>query len=87
MSTMSTIDLAVPGVSSVIMRDLAEYATLPFLAAFDVPAESKSTPQRRVTYIALIKSVMPLLQELFLKFRDDGGIYNNGTVEDVLSVC
>ncbi|KAH8829338.1 hypothetical protein DL96DRAFT_1668827 [Flagelloscypha sp. PMI_526] len=85
MSTMSTIDLAVPGVSSVIMRDLAEYATLPFLAAFDVPTESKSTPQRRVTYIALIKSVMPLLQELFLKFRDDGGIYNNGTVEDVLS--
>lgn len=87
METIERIDLSVSGSPSLIMRDLSEYATLPFLAAFDVQALPKSqTPQKRITYIAISKKTMPMLVELFLRFKGDADIYGDGTLEAVLSV-
>jgi hypothetical protein len=90
MDTITNIDLVVPGSPSLIMRDLADYTTLPFLAAFDVQIHPKNhqhqTPQKRVTYIALSKKTMPMLVELFLKFKSNVKIYTDGTLESILSV-
>ena len=72
------------------MRDLSEYATLAFLAAFDVKPPSGDKPtqvgQKRVTYIALSKKIMPLLAELFAKFKASAQVYEDGTIEAALSV-
>jgi len=94
MDTIKDIDLSVPGAPSLVMRDLSEYSTLPFLAAFDVippsnstgPGSSNATPPKRVTYIALAKRTMPLLVELYQRFKATPAIYTDGTVEAVLSV-
>ncbi|CAK5277941.1 unnamed protein product [Mycena citricolor] len=84
--TISEIALEASGVPSLVMRDLSEYATLPFLAAFDGPPDPKSqTPPKRVTYIALTKRIMPLLVDLFLRFKEREEIYIDGTIEAVLS--
>ena len=81
------IDLSIPGSPSLVIRDLSEYATLPFLAAFDVqPGPKTQSPPKRITYIALSKKMMPMLVDLFLRFKDNVGIYLDGTVESVLSV-
>ena len=81
------IDLSVPGSPSLVIRDLSEYATLPFLAAFEVQAGPKTqSPPKRITYIALSKKTMPMLVDLFLRFKTNVGIYLDGTVESVLSV-
>ncbi|KAG6810738.1 hypothetical protein H0H92_010542 [Tricholoma furcatifolium] len=86
METVEDIDLSVTGSASLVLRDLSEYATLPFLAAFDVPSLAKSsTPQRRVTYIAISKKTLPMLVELFVKFKLDSSVYLDGTLEAVLS--
>ncbi|KAG5219402.1 Protein MON [Salix suchowensis] len=56
MDTVNGIDLSAPAVSSLVMRDLSEYATLAFLAAFDVqPSTLTQTGPKRITYIALMK--------------------------------
>jgi hypothetical protein len=87
METIEGIDLSISGSPSLIMRDLSEYATLPFLAAFDIHSLPKSqTSQKRITYIAISKKTMPMLVELFLKFKDKAEIYGDGTLEAVLSV-
>ncbi|KAJ6632164.1 hypothetical protein B0H10DRAFT_1976381 [Mycena sp. CBHHK59/15] len=84
--TIVDIDLSAPGSPSLVMRDLSEFATLPFLAAFDVPPNPKTqTPQKRITYIALAKKTMPMLVDLFLRFKDRAEIYIDGTLEAVLS--
>ncbi|KAJ6525079.1 hypothetical protein DFH09DRAFT_1250788 [Mycena vulgaris] len=80
------LDLSAPGCPSLVMRDLSEFATLPFLAAFDVPPNPKAqTPQKRITYIALAKKIMPMLVDLFLRFKAREEIYVDGTIEAVLS--
>ncbi|KAJ3003143.1 hypothetical protein NUW54_g5457 [Trametes sanguinea] len=92
MEAVDSIDLSAPGVASLVLRDLSEYATLPFLAAFEIqvapPSSAVSTtskPSRsgvqRVTYIALSKKTIPLLVELFLRFKEDAAIYADGTIE------
>ena len=87
MGTIEGIDLSVPGSPSLVMRDLSEYATLPFMAAFDVPVQPKSqTPPKRITYIAISKKTMPMLVDLFLRFKNQAEIYVDGTLEAVLSV-
>jgi len=96
MDAIVGIDLSIAGSPSLVMRDLSEYATLPFLAAFDVPSTppptisgtpSKSTPpQKRITYIGLVKKTMPMLVNLFLRFKDSKDIYVDETLEAVLSV-
>ncbi|KAF9484605.1 hypothetical protein BDN70DRAFT_825412 [Pholiota conissans] len=89
MDTIADIDLVVPGSPSLVMRDLADYTTLPFLAAFDVQIHPKTpqpqTVQKRVSYIALSKKTMPMLVELFLKFKNSLEIYTDGTLEAILS--
>lgn len=77
--------MASPGVPSLILRDLSEYATLPFMAAFDAPSQTTKS-QKRVSYIALSKKTTPQLVDLFLKFKTNPEIYVNGTLEAVLSV-
>jgi hypothetical protein len=90
MDTITDIDLSVPGAPSLVMRDLADYVTLPFLAAFDVQPHPRTqqpqTPQKRITYVALSKRTMPMLVELFLKFKASKDLYIDRTLELVLSV-
>lgn len=87
MGTIEDIDLSISGSPSLVMRDLSEYATLPFLAAFDVPTQPKAqTPPKRISYIAISKKTMPMLVDLFLRFRDEIEVYVDGTLEAVLSV-
>lgn len=93
MEAVDSIELSAPGVASLVLRDLSEYATLPFLAAFDVQAAPSSATSKvprsgpsRVTYIALSKKVMPLLVDLFLRFKEDAAIYGDGTVEALFAV-
>ena len=93
------MNLTVMGVPSLVLRDLSEYVTLPFLAAFDVVISSDATsqasagakqgrnPQKRITYIALAKKIMPQLVDLYLRFKDNADIYNDGTLEAIFSVC
>lgn len=87
LETLTGIDLSVSGSPSLIMRDLSEYVTLPFIAAFDVqPHPKMQTPQKRVTYIGIAKKTMPMLVELFLQFKGSSEIYVDGTVEAILAV-
>jgi len=90
MDTIADIDLDVPGSPSLVMRDLSDYATLPFLAAVDVQPHPRTqqpqTPQKRITYIALSKRTMPMLVELFLRFKTNVDVYVDQTLESVLSV-
>lgn len=90
MDAFDGIDLSVPGSPSLFMRDLSEFSTLPFLAAFDVqtsgPSGKSSAPKKRITYIGLVKRTMPLLVDLFSRFRDNIDIYVDGTLETVISV-
>ncbi|KAF9559372.1 hypothetical protein CPC08DRAFT_666543 [Agrocybe pediades] len=90
LDTITDIDLNIAGSPSLVMRDLSDYATLPFLAAFDVQPLPQSqqmpqTPQKRITYIALAKKTMPMLVDLFLKFQTNVDVYIDGTLEAVLS--
>jgi hypothetical protein len=87
LDTLSKLNLSGAGCPSLVMRDYAEYVTLPFLAAFDVLQGPKSsTPPKRVTYIALCKKTMPLLVEHVIKFKDRLEIYADGTMEVVVAV-
>lgn len=92
---VQTIDLAESGVPSLVMRDLAEFNSLAFLAGFHIPhltlASASETPaptfaRKQVTYIALSKKTMPTLVELYMQFKDHVEIYEDGTLEAVLSV-
>ncbi|KAF4587994.1 hypothetical protein EYR38_009955 [Pleurotus pulmonarius] len=86
MDTVNGIDLSAPTVSSLVMRDLSEYATLAFLAAFDVqPSTLTQTGPKRITYIALMKKTMPLLVDLYVQFKAKPDLYADGTLEAVIS--
>jgi len=92
LETLSSIDLSVPGSASLVMRDLSEYATLPFIAAFDVKKKKKKGAypemQKRVTYIGISKKTMPMLVELLMRFHQCcPEIYVDGTLEAVFGVC
>ncbi|KAF9233451.1 guanine nucleotide exchange factor in Golgi transport N-terminal-domain-containing protein [Melanogaster broomeanus] len=90
------VDLAGSGVPSLVMRDLSEYCTLPFLAGFHTHAVQASAPgspttpvpgstRKQITYVALSKKTMPSLVELYLRFKDRAEIYEDGTLEAVYS--
>ncbi|KAL1725821.1 guanine nucleotide exchange factor in Golgi transport N-terminal-domain-containing protein, partial [Schizophyllum commune] len=95
MDAVLSIDLAGSGVASRVMYDLSEFALLAFLAAFDVPPPPKTftakgaavptSSTKRITYIALTKRTMPLLVDLFLRFKNQPVIYTDGTLDAVLS--
>jgi hypothetical protein len=100
MDTINGIELKEAGTPSLILRDLSEYSTLAFIASFDVPEVQKpsaklsagasapvTTPpqQKRITYIALAKTCMPRLAELFLQFKERDEIFVDETIEAILS--
>ncbi|KAG1824868.1 uncharacterized protein BJ212DRAFT_1566454 [Suillus subaureus] len=93
LDAIADIKLTGSGVPSLVLRDLSEFSTLPFLAAFHVPILSPASPgtpiavssQKQVTYIALSKKVMPLIVELYMRFKDELEIYEDGTLEAVFS--
>jgi hypothetical protein len=93
MDAIADINLTGSEVPSLILRDLSEFSTLPFLAAFHIPILSPTSPgtpiaassQKQVTYIALSKKVMPLIVELYMRFKDELEIYEDGTLEAIFS--
>ena len=101
MDAVGGIELAETGTPSYILRDLSEYATLAFIASFDVPeganqkaklattatttTPTSQQPQKRITYIALAKICMPKLADLFLQFKDKDEVFVDEIVEAVLS--
>ncbi|PFH47539.1 hypothetical protein AMATHDRAFT_151886 [Amanita thiersii Skay4041] len=85
LDAIANIDLSNTGVSSLVIRDIAEYTTLPFLAAFEVQGQNSKAAPGRITYIALCKKTMPLLVELYSKFKGNPDIYVDGTLEALLS--
>ncbi|KAI5120993.1 hypothetical protein M0805_000454 [Coniferiporia weirii] len=90
---INSIDLSVPGSPSLVMRDLSELLTLPYLGAFDVrksasdvaPPAGSSRASNRVTYVGLTKKVMPILMEIYLRFSKSSDIYSDGTLETLFS--
>ena len=93
--SITEIDLSIHGSPSLVMRDLSELLTLPFVAGFDIqiptsdvmspPKETRTT--KRVTYVGLTKKTMPLLLDIFLRFMDKLDIYTDETLETICSVC
>lgn len=94
---VQAVDLAESGVPSLIMRDLSEFSSLAFLAGFHTHPMLVSAPVtsvtpvgtstcKHITYIGLSKKTMPTLVELYMRFKDDAEIYEDGTLEAVLSV-
>ncbi|GAA5982776.1 hypothetical protein JCM10908_006780 [Rhodotorula pacifica] len=74
-----------PGAAAAVITELSEYVTLAFTASFDAPSYgSVGKAGQRVTYIALTKEVMPHIQWLFNKYRDDPSVYEDGALERVL---
>ncbi|KAF8666808.1 C-terminal region of Mon2 protein [Rhizoctonia solani] len=89
LDTVLDFDLNLPGLPSLVLTDLSEFATLAFLAAFDVPdinagGDARKSP-RRVTYIGLAKRVMPIVVEVYGRFKATADIYEDGTLNRMLS--
>ena len=85
MGTVLDIDLSSPGTPSLVIRDMSEYATFPFLASFDLQGQNSKTAPNKVTYVALSKKAMPLLVDLYLRFKDNIDLYMDRTMEALLS--
>jgi hypothetical protein len=89
LETIGGIDLSSPGSASLVMRHLSDFAFLPFSSVEPVSpmatTPSKSA-QRHITYIAVLKKVMPMLVDLFAQFKNKPEIYIDGTVKSVLTV-
>ncbi|KIL71464.1 hypothetical protein M378DRAFT_65148 [Amanita muscaria Koide BX008] len=83
--TVLGIDLSTLQITSLVVQDLSEYATLPFLASFELDGQDSRTAPKQITYIALSKKTMPLLVELYLRFKDKLGLYMDGTVEALVA--
>ena len=89
MQAVEAIKLTVRFSPSLLLSDLSEFATLAFVAAFDVEDISDTPPStaaKQVTYIAPAKYAMPKLVELYLSHKTQLDIYNDGTLARVLSV-
>jgi hypothetical protein len=86
---ISILKLDIPGAASAVLSDLSEYSTLAFVAAFDAEpprVNGRDVLSQRVSYIALSKETMPLVLDLFQRFKDDESIYSGGAVERMFSV-
>jgi hypothetical protein len=97
LNAVKDIPLNDPSIVSLVIKDLSAYATLPFLAAFDVPQvmyirpgenapKPSSSGRKRVTYVGLTKQVMPLVVETYTAHAGDESMYSDGTVEAMFSV-
>ncbi|KAF8345051.1 hypothetical protein F5887DRAFT_1282803 [Amanita rubescens] len=85
MDTVLDINLSSPGTPSLVIRDMSEYATFPFLASFDLQNQNSKTAPSKVTYVALSKKAMPLLVDLYLRFKDNIDLYMDRSMEALLS--
>ncbi|BGP27996.1 Endocytosis and vacuole integrity protein [Rhodotorula toruloides] len=74
----------VPGAASAVLSDLSEYLKLAFVAPFETSPASRMGGGQRVTYVALAKEVMPHVQWLYRKYRDEPFVYEQGAVEHML---
>lgn len=93
LQVLEDVQLTVPGAPSMLLSDVAEYSTLAFLAAFEfeeppLPGQTpdRKRPLKKVSYIALSKKTMPMLVQLFMKFKQEKDIYVDGTLERVCAV-
>ena len=79
---------SVPGLPSLVVADLADYATLAYYAGFTVESATSTSASapKQVTYIALSKKAMPRVVELCDAFRTESRLYTDCTMEHVLSV-
>ncbi|KAG9312399.1 guanine nucleotide exchange factor in Golgi transport N-terminal-domain-containing protein [Chiua virens] len=93
---VQSIDLAEAGVPSLIMRDLSEFSALALLVGLNAMSTLASVPgspatpgpastRKQVTYIGLSKKTMPTLVEMYMRFKNHVEIYQDGTLEAVLS--
>lgn len=77
-------------IASTVLSDLAEYFTLPYLAAFEIepvmPRTLRKLPKQRITFIALSKAVMPRAASLFLQNQSSPQMYASGAAEQLLKV-
>jgi hypothetical protein len=83
--------------ASLLLRHLAGYVVLPFLSAFEAPqvfyvrpgetgVKPSSSGRKRVTYVGLVKKVMPLIVDVYDKHQQDMLLYEDGTVEAIFAV-
>jgi hypothetical protein len=79
-----SVDLLVPGFSSILLKDLAGFVTLAFSRTS--PQEIKGK-RRKLTYIAVSKRAIPQLSQLYLRFKGTPEMYADGTVEAIFTVC
>jgi hypothetical protein len=88
---VQNLDVTVPGVSALVLTDLAQYCTLAFVAPFEPPpaqpTDSRIPLNRRITYIALSKASMPQAMSAYLKQQLSKELYEQGAVEQLLKVC
>lgn len=90
LAVLDSIDLLVPGSSSLLLKDLAYFVTLAFSGTVRSPVVN-APPEGRIksrplTYIALCKRVMPLLAHMYSRFKGSSDIYADGTVGAILAV-
>ncbi|KAG1571611.1 hypothetical protein G6F50_004463 [Rhizopus delemar] len=91
LEAVQTLDMNMPGVSPLVIADLAEYMTLAFLSA---PEDKQSKdrgyipPSQRkfstVTYIALNKTCSQLVSELFKQHAHVLALYTEGVFERII---
>ncbi|GAA5884135.1 hypothetical protein JCM6882_002154 [Rhodosporidiobolus microsporus] len=78
----------VPGAAAAVLSDLSEYLKLAFVAPFEAEPDSsllgRAKVPQQVTYIALTKEVMPHVQWLYRKYREDVSVYQQGAVRRML---
>ncbi|BGP52111.1 Endocytosis and vacuole integrity protein [Rhodotorula kratochvilovae] len=77
----------IPGATSAVLSDLAEYLMLAFTAPFAKSPPSglaRATAAQQVTYISLAKEIMPHVQWLYRKYADDPLVYEQGAVGKML---
>lgn len=79
-----SVDLLVPGFSSILLKDLAGFVTLAFSRT---QPQDKKGKNRILTYIAVSKRAIPQLSQLYLRFKGTPEIYADGSVEAVFTVC
>ncbi|KAG1248561.1 hypothetical protein G6F68_013746 [Rhizopus microsporus] len=91
LEAVQILDMNMPGVSPLVIADLAEYMTLAFLSA---PEDKQSkdrgyiTPSQRkfstVTYIALNKTCSQLVSKLFKQHAHVLALYTEGVFERII---
>ncbi|GAA6056217.1 hypothetical protein JCM3770_002092 [Rhodotorula araucariae] len=77
----------IPGATSAVLSDLAEYLMLAFkppVAKPRAPAATRTAGVQQITYIALAKEIMPHVQWLYRKYVDDPLVYEQHAVSKML---